>query len=1219
MKLPEGAFRNATIALSLLAAGFALAYLRLLPHIERESGWTDGVREVSLDDRAALRYAVWDEPVPLGPAVNGPEREGRASVSPDGTQLVFAVGEPGLNADLWIADLVDGEPIDPRPLRVANSPFDEVSPAFGPDALWLASNRPGGEGGFDLLRCPWRDGVFEPAERLAPGLASEYDELDPAPVPGSRAVVFASDMPRGRRRDLDLYLAVPNSPRAPAGSAGEDPQRAPGPGDIELPGDGLLPDGAEPRGDGPERERAPTAPESAWRVEPLAALNSPFDERDPAFAADGRVLLLASDRDGGAGGFDLYRSMQGREGWLPPVPLVGVNGPGHERAPMATLGGFGLLLTSAPAGGLPDLHRARSRELFRLPGRPVGWLDLTVVGLLLLLAVLTWLGRRWEALDILAKCLLVSLVAHLLLMLWFREVYVEQEPVEPPPAAPSIRVRLSANPQQSLASAERAGELQAAPSLRAAAHAPEQADGAAPEGGELSPAARASLPAPSLATAVAPARAADSSASTRSERSLDVSVREPATRGEPIHSAEAPSLSLAASTGPTQARTRAAAADPTRLSPDAAGASATPPASAHAAALPVPLVASSGPATSTHAPVELMSQGSRAAARTLAVAAPPAMLSAATSGASADAGGLQLAETSTLALGAPATAATARPSLHSAVRDGLFSGNAPTRSAPRGASAPGAGATARMTSLTLPLPAASAGGGPATSRGAVDIDLGARSFSQAALDGGLTSGPPATLLTPATSPSAEQDLGALAASGAHPTGAGEVPGALALSAPSSRAAPSRAGAEPARPGRWRSSSDVLASATPAASPSARPLAAPVVLAASLPETRAGPFDHTPYRTRFGEARIQALEDGGGSEQTERAVAAGLAYLARIQESDGHWGSPDDFDDKYGHVVVGKTALCLLAFLGAGHSPRSGREHAPVARRAREFLLSVQDALTGHFGYSSSYSHAIATYALSECYALDGDARLAAPLRQAVSWIVQHQHKSRDARRFGGWGYYYPDDRSFDPWPRTSVSAWQIMALESARLAGLAVPDQTFEDARTYLLQNHDARAGVVLYSRDPERLASRYPTLPGSTPAGLFALSLLGEELDAPRWRSTIEFTLSRRPDGFREPSSEQFVSRAAGNLYFWYYGSLVLFRHGGSEWERWNQALQSTLLPAQRRDGSWQPISLYADYAGDDNRDRSYTTAMCVLSLEVYYRYFTPLLSVDAGSGGSR
>ena len=35
------------------------------------------------------------------------------------------------------------------------------------------------------------------------------------------------------------------------------------------------------------------------------------------------------------------------------------------------------------------------------------------------------------------------------------------------------------------------------------------------------------------------------------------------------------------------------------------------------------------------------------------------------------------------------------------------------------------------------------------------------------------------------------------------------------------------------------------------------------------------------------------------------------------------------------------------------------------------------------------------------------------------------------------------------------------------------------------------------------------------------------------------------------------------------------------------------------------------ANFAGDDDSDRAYSTAMCVLTLEVYYRYFTPLLEV--------
>ena len=91
------------------------------------------------------------------------------------------------------------------------------------------------------------------------------------------------------------------------------------------------------------------------------------------------------------------------------------------------------------------------------------------------------------------------------------------------------------------------------------------------------------------------------------------------------------------------------------------------------------------------------------------------------------------------------------------------------------------------------------------------------------------------------------------------------------------------------------------------------------------------------------------------------------------------------------------------------------------------------------------------------------------------------------------------------------------------------------------------------------------------------------------------------------------FVHRAVGNLYFWYYATLAMFRVDGEPWERWNGAMKNTLLPAQEADGSWAAISIYAtNYAGDDREDRVYSTAMCVLTLEVYYRYFTPLLKVE-------
>jgi hypothetical protein len=121
----------------------------------------------------------------------------------------------------------------------------------------------------------------------------------------------------------------------------------------------------------------------------------------------------------------------------------------------------------------------------------------------------------------------------------------------------------------------------------------------------------------------------------------------------------------------------------------------------------------------------------------------------------------------------------------------------------------------------------------------------------------------------------------------------------------------------------------------------------------------------------------------------------------------------------------------------------------------------------------------------------------------------------------------------------------------------------------------------------------------------------MGEDLAGDRHAAAREFILERAPDDYRYTSDDDFVHRAQGNLYFWYYATLALFRTGGAPWARWNAHLKDALLPAQAADGSWKPIDIYARYARDSREDKSYSTAMCVLSLEVYYRYYLPLLKV--------
>ncbi len=364
-----------------------------------------------------------------------------------------------------------------------------------------------------------------------------------------------------------------------------------------------------------------------------------------------------------------------------------------------------------------------------------------------------------------------------------------------------------------------------------------------------------------------------------------------------------------------------------------------------------------------------------------------------------------------------------------------------------------------------------------------------------------------------------------------------------------------------------------------------------------------------YSNRFGPAKAKALEQFGGTDDTERAVRNGLRYLARIQNADGSWGDRARFDDKYGLVYVGKTALCLLAFLGAGHTAQSNTEHSGVVARATAHLLSLQDAETGAFGASSCYGHGIATYALAECYGITRQSELRQPLERALTWILDHQGPRRDRRNRGGWGYFSPGLPAEDDYARVSVSAWMVMALESARLSGIELPEKVLPAAREYLELSFDQPNGWFRYNHKPSRLNSAWPTLPASTPAGAFCLLLLGASKDDPMVVRALDYTVERRPEAYRRYDDDDFVLRAQGNVYFWYYGTLAAFLQGGESWQRWNERLRVVLPAAQANDGSFPPIDVYAEYAGDSRRDRSYTTAMCVLCLEIYYRYFTPLL----------
>ena len=75
---------------------------------------------------------------------------------------------------------------------------------------------------------------------------------------------------------------------------------------------------------------------------------------------------------------------------------------------------------------------------------------------------------------------------------------------------------------------------------------------------------------------------------------------------------------------------------------------------------------------------------------------------------------------------------------------------------------------------------------------------------------------------------------------------------------------------------------------------------------------------------------------------------------------------------------------------------------------------------------------------------------------------------------------------------------------------------------------------------------------------------------------------------------------------YTWYYGSLAMYQMGGRYWAKWRRTCIKGILDNQHteghRTGSWSMPK--EQFFGGLTGGRIYCTAMCILTLESFYRY---------------
>jgi hypothetical protein len=342
--------------------------------------------------------------------------------------------------------------------------------------------------------------------------------------------------------------------------------------------------------------------------------------------------------------------------------------------------------------------------------------------------------------------------------------------------------------------------------------------------------------------------------------------------------------------------------------------------------------------------------------------------------------------------------------------------------------------------------------------------------------------------------------------------------------------------------------------------------------------------------RSGATREMALRNGGGTTASEAAVGRGLKWIARQQSPDGRWtlqGAYKDRGDTQNDVAA--TAFGLLPLLAAGktHKPLVDGKPNPYDKnveRGLSFLIRRQDKKTGSFD-GNMYAHGLASIAMCEAYGLTQDPALRRPAQQAVNFIVSAQHPTN-----GGWRYSPGQEGD------TSVTGWQVMALKSAQMAGLDVPEVTMRKAVAYLNMCMAPDKGYGY-------------TGPGSTPT-MSAVGLL--------CRQYLQAWGPQNPnmiDGIKNHITK-LKPGSTKNIYFFYYATQVMHHYGGDAWKAWNEPMREFLVKTQDGDnkspnfGSWNSAGDPHGRAGG----RLMVTSLNLLTLEVYYRYL-PLYYREAGA----
>ena len=378
-----------------------------------------------------------------------------------------------------------------------------------------------------------------------------------------------------------------------------------------------------------------------------------------------------------------------------------------------------------------------------------------------------------------------------------------------------------------------------------------------------------------------------------------------------------------------------------------------------------------------------------------------------------------------------------------------------------------------------------------------------------------------------------------------------------------------------------------------------------------------------YSMRTEVHREKWIGELGGTDKSETAVSGGLEWLARHQAEDGHWGpdclgsgpgsrcEPQSKCDGPGQrYEMAQSGLALLAFQAGGHYYFNKKQYSGHVRRGLDWLVEHQGddgelvrppvpagrpprktarASQGFHQYYM-YEHGMATLALVESCAVaraaqqDPDPRYLAAAQKALYFIEQQQHND------GGWRYTPNKSQPSD----ASVSGWQVLALKTAKEAKIGISPACLAQVEKFFKHCEIGRSGRTGYQGSHQMTEA-------TTGVGMLVHQFLLDQPDSPLVTQAAPYLAQYAEQMW---GAERNRGYPATDYYLWYNCTLAMFRAGGEPWKRWNDVVRDTVLKLQVHEGctrgSWPVQS--DRWAGQGGR--VYSTALAVLTLEVYYRY---------------